>query len=160
MNKRKLKLKAKLLSISIGFACTALACTHLLWYRSASHQLVDHCTRLNSSNISLVNMAREYFETGRIKSEILRVPHYCKDIVPASQLELISKIEKIGTRDITVIYSAITDKLVLYSEQYEKIQTDAETFDNKLVSAILILNALALVALGLFLREDLKSINE
>lgn len=160
MNKRKLKLKAKLLSISIGFACTALACTHLLWYRSASHQLVDHCTRLNSSNISLVNMAREYFETGRIKSEILNIPHYCIDILPASQLELISKIEKIGARDITVLYSAITDILVLHSEYYEKIQTESVNFDNKLVSAILISNALALVALGLFLREDLKSINE
>jgi len=160
MNKRKLKLKAKLLSISIGFACAALACTHLLWYRSASHQLVDHCTRLNSSNISLVNMAREYFETGRIKSEILNIPNYCKDILPASQLELISKIEKIGARDITVLYSAITDNLVLHSEYYEKIQTESVNFDNKLVSAILISNALALVALGLFLREDLKSINE
>ena len=160
MNKRKLRIKAKLLSISIGFACTALACTHLLWYRSASHQLVDHCTRLNSSNISLVNMAREYFESARIKSEVLNIPHYCKDIVPVSKLELISKIEKIGARDITVLYSAITDKLILLSEQYEKIKTDAETFDNRLVSAILIFNALALVALGLFLREDLNSINE
>lgn len=160
MNKTYMTHKAKLLSISLGFVFLALACNHFLWFRGASHALIAHCAKLNSTNISLINMARDYFEIGKLHGSIVNPPAYCSSLIPSGRLDSIKQIESIARRDSSVALDAIIDKLIIYSEQYSAIITEQDKLDQKIIAIILILNALGLVFLGFFLREDIKSISE
>ncbi len=160
MNSISMRHKAKLLSISLGLVMSALACNHFLWFRGGSHALIEHCAKLNSTNISLVNMARDYIEIGKLQSSIVNPPTYCSNLIPSASLDSLKEIDSIARRDSSVAFDAITDKLIIYSEQYSTIITEEDSLDKKIIAVILILNALGLVFLGFFLREDIKSISE
>jgi len=152
--------KAKLLSISLGLVISALACNHFLWFRGGSHALIEHCAKLNSTNISLINMARDYIEVGKLQGSIVNPPVYCSNLIPSARLDSIKEIDSITRRDSSVAFDAITDKLIVYSEEYSSIMKAEDSLDKTIIAVILILNAIGLVFLGFFLREDIKSIGE
>ena len=160
MNNISMTHKAKLLSISLGLVISALACNHFLWFRGGSHALIEHCAKLNSTNISLINMARDYIEVGKLQGSTVNPPTYCSNLIPSARLDSIKEIDSITRRDSSVAFDAITDKLIVYSEEYSSIMKAEDSLDKTIIAVILILNAIGLVFLGFFLREDIKSISE
>ena len=141
--------------MAISLVMVGLVMGQVLLYRESTSALISHCRELNKQNIAFFNLlgGTALLPSSNIKSKTNQ-PSYCLSYIDNDTKLLLNEIDSYRTDDFYEELNLASEKIRIYSDNYQNIQKVRIETTKKMLFFIIILNLLGLSAITLSLRFD------
>ncbi|WP_288262713.1 hypothetical protein [uncultured Prochlorococcus sp.] len=150
-----MKLKFDSLIIAVSLILAGLIIGQVLLYRETTSALISHCRELNKQNISFFNLlgGSSLLPSGDIKSKTNQ-PSYCLTYISKDAQQFLNEIDSYNTDDFYEELNLASERIRIYSDNYQNLQKKRTETTKKLLIFIIILNILGLSVITMTLRFD------
>tara|TARA_B100001029_G_C14852949_1_gene334754 strand:+ start:35 stop:499 length:465 start_codon:yes stop_codon:yes gene_type:complete len=150
-----MRFKFNSLIIAILLILSGLAMGQVLLYRELTSDLISHCRELNKQNISFYNLlaGTAILPSSNIKSKTNQ-PSYCLTYISKDTQQLLNEIDSYKTDDFYEELNLVSERIRIYSDNYQNLQRKRTETTKKLLIFIIILNILGLSVITTTLRFD------
>ena len=150
-----MKLKFDSLIIAVSLSLAGLLMGQVLLYRESTSALISHCRELNKQNISFFNLlgGSSLLPSSDIKSKTNQ-PSYCLTYISKDAKQLLNEIDSYKTDDFYEELNFASEKIRIYSDNYQNLQRTRIEITKRLLIFIIILNILGLSIIMVTLKVD------